>query len=265
MPEFVGRLRTPRLASAPASPVVGEVYYDTVANKLLCWDGTAWGTELKYNGSYVGSTAYKDGDVVVSNGVAYLCVRPTSAVPTGWPQQSIYPDTTGKAQNVLTVPSSGAAPIWSLPPPAFPVGAPIPWLVSAIPSGYLEFNGQAITVGAYPQLFALFGANLPDLTGRVLMGQSGSYAIGTTGGAATHTLATAEIPSHGHGVAGPDGHSWGANWNGSVFATFGFNVDVVNSNTGAYSSTLRAVETGGGGAHNNLQPYRTVRWITVAA
>jgi hypothetical protein len=42
MPEFVGRLRTPRLASAPATPVVGELYYDTVGNDLLWWNGSAW-------------------------------------------------------------------------------------------------------------------------------------------------------------------------------------------------------------------------------
>lgn len=42
MPEITGRLRTPRLASAPSSPVVGEVYYDTAVNKLKWWNGTAW-------------------------------------------------------------------------------------------------------------------------------------------------------------------------------------------------------------------------------
>lgn len=42
MPEFVGRLRTPRLATAPATPVVGEMYYDTVGNILYWWNGSAW-------------------------------------------------------------------------------------------------------------------------------------------------------------------------------------------------------------------------------
>jgi hypothetical protein len=42
MPEIVGRLRTPRLASAPATPAAGEVYYDTAVNKLLYWNGTLW-------------------------------------------------------------------------------------------------------------------------------------------------------------------------------------------------------------------------------
>lgn len=42
MPDFLGRLRTPRLAAAPSSPVVGELYYDTGTNTLYWWNGTAW-------------------------------------------------------------------------------------------------------------------------------------------------------------------------------------------------------------------------------
>ena len=42
MPEVVGRLRTPRLSAAPASPVVGEMYYDTGTNVLYYWNGTTW-------------------------------------------------------------------------------------------------------------------------------------------------------------------------------------------------------------------------------
>ena len=51
MPEVVGRLRTPRLSTAPASPQTGELYYDTDDNVLYVWNGTAWqhpGFELAY-------------------------------------------------------------------------------------------------------------------------------------------------------------------------------------------------------------------------
>jgi hypothetical protein len=55
MPEIVGRLRTPRLASAPAAPVVGEMYYDTTTNILYWWNGTAW---TSASGGAAGCTKY---------------------------------------------------------------------------------------------------------------------------------------------------------------------------------------------------------------
>lgn len=42
MPEFKARLRTPRLPAAPATPISGELYYDTVANQLYVYNGAAW-------------------------------------------------------------------------------------------------------------------------------------------------------------------------------------------------------------------------------
>jgi hypothetical protein len=56
MPEVVGRLRTPRLPSAPASPAVGEMYYDTTTNVLYWWNGTVWTSSA--GGGVSGSTKY---------------------------------------------------------------------------------------------------------------------------------------------------------------------------------------------------------------
>jgi hypothetical protein len=42
MPDFPGRLKTPRLAGAPAAPTVGEMYYNTGTNKLYWYNGTTW-------------------------------------------------------------------------------------------------------------------------------------------------------------------------------------------------------------------------------
>ena len=84
-----------------------------------------------------------------------------------------------------------------------------------IPSGWLQCDGSSVTTAAYPDLFAAIGytwggagANfsLPDYRGRMLMGVSGGHAIGTTGGAETTTLVTANLASHSHGVTDP-GHT----------------------------------------------------------
>src|SRR5215831_18156463 len=38
-----------------------------------------------YNGDFVAATNYSDGDIVVYNGIAYLCVLPTTTSPAAWP------------------------------------------------------------------------------------------------------------------------------------------------------------------------------------
>jgi len=51
----------------------------------LRWAPAAPATDLKYDGDFVASTNYSDGEVVVYNGVAYMCVTPTNTPPSGWP------------------------------------------------------------------------------------------------------------------------------------------------------------------------------------
>ena len=58
---------------------------------------------------------------------------------------------------------------------------------------------------------ALFGGTWERIEGRMIMGASNSYPVGTTGGSATHTQTMAEMPSHSHsgstGSAGGHSHS----------------------------------------------------------
>jgi microcystin-dependent protein len=42
MPDITGTLRPPRASSAPAAPVLGQMYYDTGSNILFWWNGTIW-------------------------------------------------------------------------------------------------------------------------------------------------------------------------------------------------------------------------------
>ena len=58
---------------------------------------------------------------------------------------------------------------------------------------------------------ALFGGTRVKIEGRFLLGSGGGYSLGATGGEATHTLTTNEMPKHNHTfskflVANADGH-----------------------------------------------------------
>lgn len=88
-------------------------------------------------------------------------------------------------------------------------------------------------------------------TGRVLVGlDSGDTAFDTveeTGGAKTHTLLATEMPAHVHAENAPASASGG---------TMKFALDTNASGTQA--AGLDTGSAGGGGAHNNLQPYIVV-------
>jgi microcystin-dependent protein len=69
-----------------------------------------------------------------------------------------------------------------------PAGVILMWSgsVASIPSGWLLCNGSSGT---------------PDLRDRFIVGAGSSYAVGATGGSATNTLTTSELPSHTHSLS----------------------------------------------------------------
>jgi microcystin-dependent protein len=93
--------------------------------------------------------------------------------------------------------------------------------------------------------------NLPNLKGRIAVGLDSSQtefdALGETGGAKTHTLTTDEIPGHTHGVVTQVG---------SLSPVAGSTQMYTGSTDGSQTGS-----TGGGGAHNNLQPYLVLNYI----
>ena len=61
-----------------------------------------------------------------------------------------------------------------------PVGTIIMYWGTTAPTGYLICNGQAITQSKYPKLYALCGANVPDLQNYFVRGATSSKPVGTT-------------------------------------------------------------------------------------
>ena len=125
-----------------------------------------------------------------------------------------------------------------------PVGTIVAWAgsVASIPtSEYQLCDGGAASTSA---LQAITGSNVPDLRDRFIVGAGSGYAVDATGGAATHTLTVAEIPSHNHGT----------NPNNPATMTVG---------DGAYNIPQYggSNNTGGGQAHNNLPPYYALAFI----
>lgn len=92
-----------------------------------------------------------------------------------------------------------------------PAGIVLPFAGSTAPQGYLLCDGSAVSRDTYSALFAVIGTtygagdesttfNVPNISGRVVLGVSQSHALGTTGGEATHVLTEQELPAHSHTV-----------------------------------------------------------------
>ena len=133
---------------------------------------------------------------------------------------------------------------------------------------WLVCDGRAISRTTYATLFAktstTYGSgngtttfNIPDGRGRALVGADptgvhlpvNEPALGASGGEEQHTLSTAEIPAHTHPLTNQATATVTKTAGGDNVA----GPPVNNSNTGS--------NTGGGGAHNNLQPYLAVQHI----
>ena len=142
-----------------------------------------------------------------------------------------------------------------------PAGFMGPYGGTTAPSGWLMCDGTAVSRTTYADLFTAIGTaygvgngsttfNLPNLQGRVPVGKnSGTFVtLGATGGEETHTLTATEMPAHTHGL--------GIVWTSGEGASNG-----VTINTPVGGSALISQSTGGGLAHNNLQPYQVVNYI----
>lgn len=100
---------------------------------------------------------------------------------------------------------------------------------------------------------SLFGGTWTQLKDRFLLGAGASYSNGATGGAATVTLTTDQMPSHAHGFL----DYWNTASDAIGHYAVALNGDGTGS-SGATNSRSQTANTGGGAAHNNMPPYLVV-------
>lgn len=123
-------------------------------------------------------------------------------------------------------------------------------LQALYPIGSVFVSGQ----NTMPAIVASIGTWVA-LEGRVIVGKSSAGTFSTvnaTGGAETHTLTAAEIPSHSHTMSAWVGNEQvGATNLDDIVGSGNRNTtDQVPIGSGSTGNT------GSGGAHNNLQPYK---------
>ena len=147
------------------------------------------------------------------------------------------------------------------------------WAGDKIPDGWLLCDGSEVSKTKYPNLYSAIGDlwgvpnsssnfKLPNLKGKVPVGYDSSDTdfgtVGKTGGEKEHTLKTSEMPSHSHTP------QWaGYNMSLSKSSSSGYSLSH-NGNKSKSSGNIVTTNTGGGAAHNNLQPYAVVKYIICA-
>ena len=265
MPQFLNRVRTAALRLTGGSPG---------SDKVVVGDSQGEASWAKIVNANVDSSA----------GIAF------SKMETGNPNQIVRASQSG-------VPELAYLAV------DVPIGTVVPYMFPTPPVGFLVCDGSVLSRTTYADLFALansasligtvFGAGdgsttftLPDMRGRTMIGSGqGSgltdRTLGSTGGAETHQLSTAEMPSHTH-TQNAHGHTHNAN---AGLGGYGLiRVSPGNSNTISVTDTTPGEpdivttpialsinqatatnqNTGGDGSHNNMQPYIALNYIIKA-
>ena len=111
------------------------------------------------------------------------------------------------------------------------------------------------------------GTWVQDTPGLMTMNTVVTENVGTTGGEKTHSLTSAEVPSHTHSASGVtlQTSKKGSFQNTTQTSYWNMSRGNIMKYERIYDATLKTSSVGSGTAHNNLQPYIVcVRWHRIA-
>lgn len=143
------------------------------------------------------------------------------------------------------------------------------------PRGWATCDGQLLPISQQTALFSILGTTyggdgkttfaLPDLEGRAAMawGQGPGLTqrtLGETGGEETVTLIESETPSHTHQLMASNRVGGSGNPEGNTLATAGGANVYADASPDTQLSPQALAPVGGGGPHQNMQPYLTMNF-----
>lgn len=275
----------PVSTTIPIKATTGACYYNTLEQKMYKYNGLEWQDKQIV---FVASVTTSGTDVET---IAYWESDDNSFIPKHSITTDMYKaqsvDTSALSDNSVTADKLSNNSVT-----ADKLGADVTEVINNVldkawPVGAIYTS----TVPTNPNtLFGLGEWKYID-QGRVLLSQGSSYAAGSTGGEDRHTLTTAEMPSHNHAstTSSEGGHthtgttSSNGNHSHSIplsagktgsSTKFQFGLDNGTNTTtstggdhnhtfttsadGTHTHTISVSNTGGGSAHNNMQPYLSV-------
>lgn len=171
------------------------------------WAKVNTGTEIMYLSMTTAASGtpnyFTAGSIVVSRtvtlGTTWRKYEVSLVVPEGHTRARLDLNTLGLAAKTVWYDNTGSS-VRTPSEGSVITGTIQAWPLASAPTGYLLCDGSVKNVADYPVLAATLGASgstftLPDYRDRLLVGASGTKAVGTTGGGWLKTLLKANIPN----------------------------------------------------------------------